>query len=330
MFGLQTDVIGTRTDTSTSTFAIPLAAETLTATGGVLQGATITYLVWADLDGVATTAGNTAPAAGDWTTTVTCTIAGAPASFSLSATTASVGSGETSTFTVTPKDAAGVATLLNGSTDSFTVTATTGSSDSTVVNLVSGVPTNSAKTSFRVGGNYGGVDGTAGASRAQLGDTTASVNHRSLNASFTGPSTASNRAQISASASMADTAVTHRAGGSPLGVPGLADTESITATGAFSFNVSTVGAGTTTVTVAGAGLLSGMTSATFTQTTTSQAYGSGYGFGSNATTTAAGFGIKKFASSTVLTLNENAPVAVMDSAVANPITPFGEPFELAR
>jgi hypothetical protein len=298
-YTLQTDVASTGTETGTARFAIPLASETLTATGSFVGG-TITYLVWADLDGKAATTGNLEPAVGDYTTTVVCTIAGAPTSFTLSAASASVGSGETSTFTATPKDSAGVTTLLNGSTDSFTVTATTGASDSTVVNLVSGQSLGgaAAKTAFADGANYGGVNGTAGVSAAQLGNTTVAATQVSLASKFTGPSTASNRAQIGVNAMFADGAVTRRSdsGGSPKGIAGLANSETMTATGAFSFNVNTTGAGTTTVTVAGAGLLSGMTSASFTQTTTSQAYASGYGFGSSATTTAAGFGIKKVAS----------------------------------
>ena len=298
-YTLQTDVASTGTETGTANFAIPLAAETVTATGSFVGG-TITYLVWADLDGIAGAGGLTAPAVGDYTTTVACTIAGAPTSFTLSAASASVGSGETSTFTATPKDSAGVTTLLNGSTDSFTVTATTGTSDSTVVNLVSGKSLGNAvaKTSFADGANYGGVDGTAGVSAAQLANTTVAARQVSLASKFTGPSTASNRAQIGVNAMFADGAITLRGNtaSNPHGVRGLATSETMTATGAFSFNVNTTGAGTTTVTVAGAGLLSGMTSASFTQTTTSQAYASGYGFGSSATTTAAGFGIKKVAS----------------------------------
>jgi hypothetical protein len=298
-YNLQTDVASTGTESGTASFAIPLASETVSATGSFVGG-TITYLVWADLDGIAGAGGALAPAVGNYTTTVTCTIAGAPTSFTLSAASASVGSGETSTFTATPKDSAGVTTLLNGSTDSFTVTATTGASDSTVVNLVSGksLGDDDDKTAFANGANYGGADGTAGVSRAQLGDATEAAMQVSLKSKFTGPSTASNRAQIGVNAMFADGARTLRGNttGSPNGVRGLAVAETMTATGAFSFNVNTTGAGTTTVTVAGAGLLSGMTSAAFTQTTTSQAYASGYGFGSSATTTAAGFGIKKVAS----------------------------------
>jgi hypothetical protein len=298
-YNLQTDVASTGTESGTASFAIPLASETVSATGSFVGG-TITYLVWADLDGIAGAGGALAPAVGNYTTTVTCTIAGAPTSFTLSAASASVGSGETSTFTATPKDSAGVTTLLNGSTDSFTVTATTGASDSTVVNLVSGksLGDDDDKTAFADGANYGGVDGTAGVSAAALANTTVAAAQVSLASKFTGPSTASNRAQIGVNAMFADGARTLRGNttGSPNGVRGLAVAETMTATGAFSFNVNTTGAGTTTVTVAGAGLLSGMTSAAFTQTTTSQAYASGYGFGSSATTTAAGFGIKKVAS----------------------------------
>jgi hypothetical protein len=141
---LQTGIIRSGyTETGTTGLVLPILGESITV--GL---ATITYSVWTQSGTNYAGAGHDtdatdAPGVNSRSTTVTCTIAGAPTSFSLSSTSASVANGESATITITPKDANGVTTLLvesitaaNPVVETFTVSA---SSDSTgVVTMVAG------------------------------------------------------------------------------------------------------------------------------------------------------------------------------------------------
>jgi len=147
-------------ETGTSAIVLPIDGDSLTV--GL---ATITYSVWTDNRTNADD--SSAPGALSSSTTVVCTVAGAPASFALSSTTASVANGESATITITPKDSAGVTTLFAAVTESFTVSA---SSDSTgVVTMVSGkgaggivAPAKFAGASYVAAGAIAGT-GVAGA-----------------------------------------------------------------------------------------------------------------------------------------------------------------------
>jgi len=141
---LQTGIIRSGyTETGTSGLVLPILGESITA--GL---ATITYSVWTQSGTNYAGAGHdtdatNAPGVNSVSTTVTCTVAGAPASFTLGSTSASVANGESATITITPKDANGVTTLLvesitaaNPVVETFTISA---SSDSTgVVTMVAG------------------------------------------------------------------------------------------------------------------------------------------------------------------------------------------------
>jgi hypothetical protein len=118
-------------ESGTSAIVLPIDGDSLTV--GL---ATITYSIWTDGLGAAETDNDLSPGALSSSSTVVCTVAGAPASFTLGSTSASVANGESATITITPKDSAGVTTLMSAVTESFTVSA---SSDSTgVVTMVSG------------------------------------------------------------------------------------------------------------------------------------------------------------------------------------------------
>ena len=137
-------------DSNTSTIVLPIA-DTYTT-----YAKSVTYQVWLSPAGtVGTTPGSEAAVA-----YVKCNAAGAPASYSLSATTASANQGETATFTVTPKDAAGNTTILASTNETMTVevSATAGTA-----NLQAG----------KLRGSSGVLAGQAalGASIASLGTT---------------------------------------------------------------------------------------------------------------------------------------------------------------
>jgi len=118
----STDLLQVTLETNTTSTGLLLSADTVTK-----AFASLTYLVWLDkatnganADANGPGAATTSHAA-DPFTTVTCTIAGAPASYTLSASSASVSASESATFTITPKDAAGVTTLL-ATNETITVT----------------------------------------------------------------------------------------------------------------------------------------------------------------------------------------------------------------
>jgi len=277
-YTLQTDVIQSHTDSSTTTYIMPLSGDTLVA-----GAATITYLVWADKDGFTAdiTPATALPDADALSTNVVCTVAGAPASFGWSATTASAKAEETTTVTVTPKDAAGVTTLLNGTTESFTVTAT--STASVTVDMRQGVPTNAAKTAFANGSAINGFGSTAAFADYSL--TTPAIKGTSFPRTCT--TLTGTACRMSFDARFADSAPTRQVGN--LTTNGAND--SITATGGYTFNVRADGASTVTFTAAGQVTTAAMTSSTFTLTTTAASYGTSYGFTTAALAGEAGYGI---------------------------------------
>jgi len=277
-----------KVDSATAAVYLPLTADTATA-----LKATMKYQIWlapttADYTTLASITGDVVK------TTVTCTLAGAPASAELSASSASVGASETSTFTVRFKDSAGNYTLLKqpnhprnadnahvaaANFDSFTVTATT-----------------TASVGFSVAA---GVDASADGDFTQMADGFANLNVSDTETAYTtraasamnsgaytaGPTSGTtNRAQITLNAQSADAGSTGQAG------HGLGG-ESVTASGAYTIHVNANGASTISVAVAGLGAISQAT-ASYTHTATAQRYGTSYGFGTAAEVAAAGFGIR--------------------------------------
>jgi len=280
-YTLQTNVIGNHaTESSTTSASLQLTADTITT-----AAATITYLVWVDYaDGGAAGSNTAAPdALYDVTKSVTCTVASAPSTFSLSATSASIASGETATFTVTPKDAAGNTTLLDSSNESFTVSGRQTTSSTARLNIVSGLPTNAAKTSFASGFSTGqGAAASGVAAGAFSPDTLTS--QTSINTGFTAalaPSVGVDHRGPDATSQFIGT-IAGRDGKSAMD----GTIESATSTGAYSFNVSATAAVTATFTVTGRSLLAGMTASTFTLTTQAFAYAANISF-TNASSTCA-------------------------------------------
>jgi len=280
-YTLQTNVIGNiATESSTTSATLQLSADTVTT-----AAATITYLIWVDYaTGGAAGSNTTAPdALFDVTRSVTCTVASAPSTFSLSATTASIASGETATFTVTPKDAAGNTTLLASSNESFTVSGRQATSSTARLNIVSGLPTNAAKTAFAAGygintpaaTGFGGSDNSPETLTSQT----------SINTGFTAdlaPSVGVDYRGTDATAQF----IGVNAGRDGKSAVGDGVIESATSTGAYTFNVSATAAVSATFTVTGRSLLAGMTASTFTLTTQSFAYAPNISF-TNASSTCA-------------------------------------------
>ena len=277
-YNLQTDVIQAHTDSSTTSYALPLSVDTITA-----DAATITYQVWADKDGYRSgnLTSSEVPDADSLSTNVTCTVAGAPSTFSWSATTASAKAEETATVTVTPKDASGVTTILNGNTESFTVTAT--STATANVGMRPGVPTNAAKTTFANGSAPGAYGSTGYADWVNLTTATKGVGYLRQCSTLTGTA-----CRMTLDARFADTAPNTQVGN---GATTASTMDSITSTGGFTFNVSASAAGTFTFTAAGQATTASMTSSTFTLTTTAAVYGTSYGFTTAALAGEAGYGI---------------------------------------
>jgi hypothetical protein len=292
---LQTDVVAAATDSSSTTFVLRLAGASVPATA-----ATITYLLWSDRDGDAATVANGIPAGDSFSAYVTCTIAGAPASISLSSTANTVSAGETQTVTATPKDAAGVTTLLT-STESMTVRAST--TTAVRVNLQGGLPSNAAMTSFQ-NGAAPGVLGTTYAAPAAVNAVTVGTNsvQRSEGLGATGASELSApTTSLSLSAAFADAAPANVRGSMTAAYNGAAigsdvrfsvtSNESATSTGGYSFNVAATGASTVTTVVRGAGGFATAASATHTLTVGAAGYATGHTFGSSTAVAAAGIGI---------------------------------------
>ena len=287
-YALQTDVLQSHTDSSTTQYHFALSADTITS-----AIATVSYFVWADKGGASTfdtglsssSVADAIAVADSLATTIVCTVAGAPATFSWSATSATVKAEETYTVSITPKDANGVTTLLNTANDSISVTATTASSIE--VGLQGGRPTNAAKTTFAEPGGIAVANGSGGYSdRNNVGGTIVrNLNYvKRADGPITGTAT-----RLGLNYSSADAGATYQVSDSATAQ--TAKLESITSTGAFTVNVSGGAAGTITLTAAGQGTLAGMTSSAFTLTVTDAVYGTSYGFGTAAATGAAGFGI---------------------------------------
>ena len=273
-------VLRTQPDSGSASTGIPLSSDTITS-----KYATISYLVWLDNENNSTdTSLPDLTGNGDPTVTVVCTVAKAPASFTLSASSASIAATDSATFTITPKDAAGNTTLLAPG-ESITV-----SSDFTTAIATSG----QARTDAN--GNRTGVYAVGGnVPTAAVGGPNAAV----------GLSNGASRTCTAGTASSACTIVLGDDNADGIGAgesdnPDVtADNDTITSTGAFTVNVTNTAAATTTWTVRGGGTV-GMisaTAATYTLTTLDYAYGACYGVGSASavgtagSTAAAGGGI---------------------------------------
>jgi len=295
-YNLQTDIVSSRTDSSTDVIVLPLSADTITSGAGV--GTTITYIVWADRDGTDSTAGGASPALDPVThsASVVCTVAGAPASFSLSSTTASLSAGETTTATITPKDAAGVTTLLKAS-ESFTVSAAT-TTTTARVNLVKGTPANAALTVFNLGNGAAAVQSSnayadwSGGGSAATGGAERSEGAGASTATSTAPTARISMSYLDADSAPSDPTTNDASeyGGSvltrtgPAGSTFVQGLESITATGGFTFAVSGTAASTITTTIRGAGAIASSVTATHTLTVGSTGYATQWTFGASTST----------------------------------------------
>jgi len=278
-FTPNTTLLSATPDTNSTSTGLILSGDTIGS-----QFNTISYLVWLnDLrNGNNNTNAGPGAATGiyaaDPFTTVVCTVAKSPASFTLSAASASVSASESATFTITPKDAAGVTTLLTAS-ESITVT-----SGLTTAKIRAGIEGTNVDTGLRTGlylagGNVPG--------QYQLAITRAVSGIENANATASGSSTS--RAVVTLGTAMAD-GVSSGTSVQPGHAGAQAASDTITATGAFTVNVTNTAAATSTFTVAGTGSV-GMVSATtasFTLTTIGYVYGIGYGSGSVAASGVAG------------------------------------------
>ena len=294
---LQTDVVSVATDSFSSTFVLRLSADSVLATA-----ATITYLLWADRDGD-TAASNGIPTLDSFSAYVTCTLAGAPASISLSSTANTIPAGETQTITATPKDASGNTTLL---TVNESMTVKSFSTSAIRVNLQGGRAQNTAMTTFANGAAPGVIAATyvdpTGANPPTVGNNAA---QRSEGLGATGASASSPTASLSLAGSHADAgaavvrsalvagynSATTTAANGPFTTFAVG-TESATSTGGYTFNVSGSGAGSVTTVVAGAGGFPTAATATHTLTVGAAGYATGHTFGSSTAVAAAGIGIR--------------------------------------
>ena len=334
---LTTGVIN---DTTSSTVIIPLNSDTVT---GVSE---LNYTIWLDVNGTDTT---TPGATSSQSTTVKCTNGGAPTAFTLSASSSTKVAGDTATFTITPVGAGGVTTILRPGTESFTLTATPTLGKA---NLVAGklLTTTSPNTIGGAGLSETGTTGVVNVTRASFGagDTTkarfygivartgsagtsgtfGSANNTNpgvMPSAFSGSVSGgvTSNAVINMDATMADAAPTYRqstgnhAGEFNSATP--ANTESATATGAFTVNARAESNTTTTIVVAGAGLIANSVTATYTLTTSPAVYGTAYGVGSSSAIVVAGFGIIKSGtgwSATASTVGLVAPTPATTSGAA--------------
>jgi hypothetical protein len=293
---LQTDVVAVATDSSSSTFVLRLAGASVPATA-----ATITYILWSDRDGDAGATANGIPAGDSFSAYVTCTVAGAPSSISLSSTANTVAAGETQTITATPKDSAGNTTLLT-TTESMTVKSFT--TTAVRVNLQGGRPTNAALTSFQNGAAAGVFSGSSYAAPTGALNVTQGLNsiQRSEGLGATGTVEATSTTSIGLSGAHADAAPGVVRAPLVLGYNGAAQAvtpaftvvsqESVTSTGGYTFNVSATGASSVTTVVRGAGGFATASSATHTLTVGAAGYATGHTFGSSTAVAAAGIGIR--------------------------------------
>ena len=316
------------TESSTSTFApssVVLSAklETLSTTTGLVLAAdtvptrlaSIRYLVW--LDNVANGTNTSSPGASsgataaDPQTTVDCVLAKAPASYTLSATSASVAATESTTFTITPKDAAGNTTLL-ANNETITVTSSLTTAKITVGQEIVNATTSARTGVYRTGGNVpnqtleagNAVRNTANAVTTNGGLQAADVAGNDSNTSV-GSATAA--AIVRLGASKADGITTGTVAQSST----MAAKDTVTATGAFTVNVTNTAAASTTFTVAGTGSvgMSASTASTFTLTTLDYVYGTCFGVGS----------------ATAMGANDGAAVAAYGIIDGNQLAPGNSP-----
>ncbi len=283
----STVVLSTTAATETQTsYVIPLTGDTAATTVS-----TLTYVVWADY------AGNDAstPGAADPSTTVTCTDRGKPTKFVISgATTATAG--DTVTYTVTPTDANGNATLIAPSTESFyaSITPAAGRSNihaqpATGANGVTVVPgagfSDTVTTGVSTGVGKLGIGSDGAKNWHRIGNTPGASSVYAYN-----NATSSNlRARITVTNAMADAVKSFRAGLTA----GNASVESATSTGVYTIRVNVESNTTSTFAVEGLGDLASSVTGSATLTTAVQVYGTSYGFGTAAATGVAGFGITK-------------------------------------
>jgi len=306
---VNTALVSARTETSTTSTGLLLSADTLT------NVATITYVVWLDnlVNGTNNTNAGpgaaTSSAAGDPFTTVTCTAAGAPASYTLSAASASVSASESATFTVTPKDASGNTTLL-WSNETITV-----SSSLTTAKITKGIEKTTLglrNGTYAAGGNVPTYLGTLQASVTPARSTSNGIaadggaTNGQATDSGTSAGSATTRAIIYLGQNNADGVSSGNVAiGS--GVGGTSASDTITATGAFTVNVTNTAAATTTFTVGGTGTvgMAGSTTSSFTLTTLSYLYGTGFGAASVAVSGAQGEDVT--AGFNIIGTNQKAP-----------------------
>jgi len=275
-------------ESGTSAIVLPIDGDSLTV--GL---ATITYSIWTDGLGAAETDNDLSPGALSSSATVVCTVAGVPASFTLGSASASVANGESATITITPKDSAGVTTLMSAVTESFTVSA---SSDSTgVVTMVSGKGTGGVVAPVKfAGASYVAAGSIAGTGLAGANDFAGNfIKGRAAQVRTGVLSATGSDNRLTLDARDADTATSGAPNAAYDGAL-LFGGDTLTATGAFTVRVSVVetATSTTTFTIAGGAGTSGMTASTFTLTTQTFGYGTSYSFGSAAAMAAAGNGIR--------------------------------------
>jgi len=257
-------------DSNTSTVVLPIADTRTEDTKSV------TYRVWISPTGaVGTAPGDEAAVA-----YVKCSAAGAPASYSLSATTATKNQGETATFTVTPKDAAGNTTILRGQTETITVAlSTTAGSASLQAGKLNG-PTGTGSLTSAGGANISAYTSGAHVQSASGAIAQTAADRMPVLRGITSTTAAASR-EFGLTSIHADALPTRAQ-------TATGATDSMTATGAYTLNVRNTGAATTTVSITGTGATS---AATFTLTSDTQVYGKNYGFGTKAAVTTRGFGI---------------------------------------
>jgi hypothetical protein len=274
-------------DSNTSTIVVPIR-DTMT-----YFAKSITYAVW--LSPAGTIATNGTPGDEAAVAYVKCNVAGAPASYSLSATTATKNQGETATFTVTPKDAAGNTTILGFNNETITVSvSTTAGSASLQAGKLNG-PTGASSLTSAGGASLGSYVNTETSTHTPTRRALAAGGFQILDTNtisqltaarmpvlrgITSTTAAASR-EFALSSIHADALPTYQN-------DRLTSNESATATGAYTLNVRNTGAATTTVSITGTGASS---AATFTLTSDTQVYGKYYGFGTKTAVTTRGFGI---------------------------------------
>jgi len=280
---LDTTVHSTTLETLSTATGIMIEADYL----GNKKYATVSYLVWLDniANGSNTSTPRTTPNganAADPFTTVVCTAAGAPTKFALSSTTASVSANESATFTITPQDAAGVATLL---TEDETITVTSNLTTAAAASGKRKVDTLGALTGYDAGAALPVANHTAYiADTAKVLSPLAIANRGSSKACNTGSTTAA--CSISLGANNADSVSAGKDDAPDI----QTDSESMTGTGAFTVNVTNTAAATTTWTIRGDGTVPfiSATASTFTLTTVVNVFGKCFGVGSAAAVGTAG------------------------------------------